>query len=302
MQSTTVLDSLLSNLKLRIRRIRRPARSREALHEFWQNPDPRSLPEEYLSPAASQRSCFLVDLVRRYCPEQTSVLEIGCNAGRNLDFLYRAGFEDLHAIEINGRALKLMGETYPDWAANVRIHNSSIEDALPPMESNRYGLVFTMAVLEHLHTDSERCFADIARITRDHLITIEDENKVSWRHFPRLYQRIFEPLGLQQIEETVCNEEELSVTPERVITVGNLQVRLKWNSGKDFNSTRPTWRTYEGRERIYATRPSRKRERDLSRVVHTPSPKLSRDVRHRVRRPGVGDPLRGARARRLIAA
>ncbi len=101
----------------------------------------------------------------------------------------------------------------------MKIHNSSIEDALPQMNSNRYGLVFTMAVLEHLHTDSERCFADIARITRDHLITIEDESKVSWRHFPRLYQRVFEPLGLQQIEATVCNEEEHGLSKVHVARV-----------------------------------------------------------------------------------
>jgi len=61
-----------------------------------------------------------------------------------------------------------------------------------------------MAVLEHIPTESEFIFGEMCRITRHLLITIEDEQGISWRHFPRNYQRVFESLGLKQIEEINC--------------------------------------------------------------------------------------------------
>ena len=61
-----------------------------------------------------------------------------------------------------------------------------------------------MAVLEHLHPESNWVFGEIARITSSILITIEDERSVYWRVFPRNYRRIFERRGMVQIEEHSC--------------------------------------------------------------------------------------------------
>jgi hypothetical protein len=57
-----------------------------------------------------------------------------------------------------------------------------------------------MAVLEHIHRDSEWIFRKLARCTRRFLVTIEDEGSVSERHFPRDYGEVFQALGLTQIE------------------------------------------------------------------------------------------------------
>lgn len=84
-----------------------------------------------------------------------------------------------------------------------------MEEGLPSMQINSYDLVFTMAVLEHLHKDSEYVFKDIARIAKQYLLTIEDESGISKRHFPRNYQAIFEPLGLKQIYEEIYEEEHV---------------------------------------------------------------------------------------------
>ncbi len=214
-----MLDSFIASLRLRIKRLSRPAKSRKELHDFWKDPEAGNSPDDYLSPDTALRSQFLVDLAARHCDPAMAVLEVGCNAGRNLDFLYRAGFCDLHAIEINAQALELLRNTFPEWAGEAQLHNRAIEDVLPAMDSDRFGLVFTMAVLEHIHSDSAEVFAEIARVTKDYLITIEDERRVSSRHFPRQYQQIFEPLGLQQIEATVCNDREHGLSDVHVARV-----------------------------------------------------------------------------------
>jgi hypothetical protein len=58
-----------------------------------------------------------------------------------------------------------------------------------------------MAVLEHLHPDSEWVFAEMVRVCQRLLITIEDEGGRSSHHTPRNYRTVFEGLGLEQIAE-----------------------------------------------------------------------------------------------------
>jgi hypothetical protein len=57
-----------------------------------------------------------------------------------------------------------------------------------------------------VHTDSDWIFAEIARVADRYVITVEDELGLSWRHFPRNYREVFEPLGLTQIEELSCKD------------------------------------------------------------------------------------------------
>jgi len=178
--------------------------SRAELHEYWRRPsDGVNLPESYAGPKG--RSAFLVRIVSRYVEPGSRILEIGSNVGRNLDYLFHAGFRDgLTGIEISEDAVVLMKDTYPEMAANVRIYNSAVEDTVRTLEDQAFDLVFTMAVLEHIHTSSEWLFREIVRITRRYLVTIEDERGYSGRHFPRNYRQVFEALEMRQIEEMSC--------------------------------------------------------------------------------------------------
>lgn len=156
-------------------------------------------PEDYLEGA--ERSRFLVDLVRTYARPEWRILEIGCNIGRNLQHLFLAGFSNLEGIEISEEAVRQLRAAFPKMAQHANIRVAPAEEALPSLEDKSFGLVFTMAVLEHIHAESEWLFAHIVRITGKILITIEDEKNVSERHFPRNYQRVFEKLGMRQVHK-----------------------------------------------------------------------------------------------------
>jgi len=176
-------------------------RSRRELHDYWASPTDRgNHPEEYA--AARDRSEFLVALLERYVDHDAHVLEVGTNVGRNLEHLRRAGFRSLTGIELSRQAVQLMQLEYPNVAREARILNLPVEDAIVELADDGYDVVFTMAVLEHIHPDSEWVFREMTRVMRRLLITIEDEQGVSERHFPRNYERIFEPLGLTQVEST----------------------------------------------------------------------------------------------------
>ncbi len=175
--------------------------SREELAEFWRNPpNARNKPDAYRR--APGRSEFLVDLLSQHAPAGSSVLEIGCNVGRNLNALYKAGYGPIAAIEISEPAIKEMKVAFPDLAAAANILNKPVEEAIPELEDGAYDVVFSMAVLLHIHPDSDWVFEHIARVTKSVLVTIEDESTSNTRIFPRKYKEIFEALGLRQVAET----------------------------------------------------------------------------------------------------
>ncbi|MDP2943351.1 MAG: class I SAM-dependent methyltransferase, partial [Candidatus Omnitrophota bacterium] len=161
--------------------------------------DGKNIPSEYLKD--KERSIFLLNLAKRYIEEGQKVLEIGCNVGRNLNELFLSGFYDLSGVEISKNAVEMMRKAYPDMAGKIKIYNGAVESFIEDFKDNSFDLVFTMAVLEHIPTESEFIFSHMARIAKKNLITIEDERGLSWRHFPRNYKKIFEKLGLKQIQE-----------------------------------------------------------------------------------------------------
>ena len=170
------------------------------MHAYWRAPaDAANRAAEYLAPRAEPRSRLLVEVLRSYVERDARVLEVGCNAGRNLKHLWDAGFRNLEGVEISPEAVDLLRRTYPELAA-TRIRVSSIEDAAPSFADNHWDVVFTMAVLEHVHTDSDWVFQHLARASRRFVVTVEDERGASVRHFPRNYRTVFEPLGLEEVE------------------------------------------------------------------------------------------------------
>jgi SAM-dependent methyltransferase len=187
------------------RRLSHRPESRDRLHEYWRRPwDGDNLPDSYVE--GDDRSAFLFELIARHSSPDARVLELGCNVGRNLRFLLDNGYERLEAIEISGPALERMKDVHPHVAAAATVHNAPLEDVLPTLPDGSFDVVFSLAVLEHIHPDSESVFAEIARVAGGVLVTVEDEAVHSWRHFPRNYRKIFEPLGLEQVEERSCRD------------------------------------------------------------------------------------------------
>ena len=94
---------------------------------------------------------------------------------------------------------------FPDMATNIVLYNDAVENVIKEMPDSKYDIVFTMCVLEHIHEDSSWVFGEMARITRKALITLEDEDAVSWRTFARNYQKVFEGVGMNQVEFNDCS-------------------------------------------------------------------------------------------------
>jgi len=173
-------------------------KTRDEILNFWKNPNDINLPETYI---LGQRSLLLSELFKQTDIKlDYSILELGCNVGRNLNYLFSKGYKNLSGIEINLNAKPIMERIFPHIYEYATIYWNSIEDTI----MQQVDVIFTMAVLEHIHPDSEWIFEEIKNRLDKYLITIEDENVVSDRHFVRNYKDVFENLGLTQIYEQNC--------------------------------------------------------------------------------------------------
>jgi SAM-dependent methyltransferase len=174
--------------------------NRDELHSYWKSrsDNDRNSPSDYLD--SIERSQFLLDLISPYVDKRNQILEPGCNVGRNLNYLYSHGFDQLSGIEINPDAVEMLKTEHPDLASEADIYQGEIENIITEFESGEFDIVFTMAVLEHIHPDSEFIFEEIARVADEYIVTIEDEASTSHRHVPRNYKDIFTQFDFELIK------------------------------------------------------------------------------------------------------
>ncbi len=195
------------NIQILLKKIKRlvkdDSKPIDDIHTYWEQPlDGTNTPKDYL--VGEEKSTYLFNKIGAL--KENSILEIGCNVGRNLNYLYQKGFNSLSGIEISKNAIDEMKASYRTTYDKVLIHNTSVEDFFMSSNEDRYDLIFTMAVLEHIHTDSDWIFEKMVETTNRYIITIEDERSISWKHFPRNYKKKFEELGMTQVDFEDCSD------------------------------------------------------------------------------------------------
>ena len=178
-----------------------PKLSREEAQGYWTAPpDEKNFPDRYAY-GDTKRSDELVRFADRLVSKEAAILEIGCNAVRNLNHLHRSGFTNLSAIEISPAAVAFFAKAFPEAAKAADVKVGSFEDILPTYPDRRFDLLFSMAVMMHIHPASTFLFSHMVRVSRI-VLAIEDEREsTSTRHFGRNYRDVFEPLGTKQILE-----------------------------------------------------------------------------------------------------
>jgi SAM-dependent methyltransferase len=142
---------------------------------------------------------FLHDLWSPEVSPSDTVVEIGCNAGANLERLSQLGYPRLGGVEINPNAMVEMRSAFPQLARSADIHLGRIEEVLPALKDNAFDVVFAMAVLHHVHPSSRGVFAEMVRVAGQYICVLEPEQTTSHYVFCRNYQRVFEGLGCRQI-------------------------------------------------------------------------------------------------------
>lgn len=173
---------------------------------YWRTAGGDNAPGEY-AVASPTRAAFLLGLVRALEPRPFSVLEVGCNVGRNLEILRREGIPHLAGIDVRDCSVE-MEEHFPELAASALFWWRPAAVALKYLNEDVFDVVFSLAALMHMAEDS--IMVEMSRVARNHVITIEIEDRGWPLFYPRDYRAVFEGLGFRQIYEQVAMDEPLN--------------------------------------------------------------------------------------------
>lgn len=140
----------------------------------------------------------LLDDLIEVVPASASFLDIGCNAGRNLKYLYDREFRDLGGIDINRESIDVVfKEKYPDVHAASWLAVGNAAEEIKQVSSERYDVVFSAGVLSFIEPRDKSLFADMVRVSKKYIAVFAQENaphSLGWN-----FQHVFESLGCTMI-------------------------------------------------------------------------------------------------------
>jgi SAM-dependent methyltransferase len=145
--------------------------------EFWANPqlsdisdfERRITKPEFFLGLRDVTKLIVATLKKHVRSYSSSILELGCNVGRNLYGLKRAGYFNLHGIEINPRAVELGRKHFN--LDNIDIKIGSIEDLIEGIDP--VDCIFTVGVL--MHNPNDWILDVIKRKAKRVILTSENE-------------------------------------------------------------------------------------------------------------------------------
>ncbi|WP_121823106.1 class I SAM-dependent methyltransferase [Halostella salina] len=176
----------------------------------WADRSGEYSPTYYAHYGPDATSELIQSVLERRAGREASVLEVGCSAGRHLAALADAGFSDLTGVDVNGEALDVLAETYPDLAATGTFHETTIEEYVTGLD-DAFDAVFSVETLQHIHPDAEWVFDELVRITDGVLVTVENESGAAGavnyvdQDVPLYYRDwngVFTDRGLVEVEST----------------------------------------------------------------------------------------------------
>lgn len=154
-------------------------------------------PEQYLD--ADDMTRVVLDPVCALVPTDAAFLEVGCNAGRNLEYLRRRGYARLTGVDINPVAVReTLPRHLPELARVAELRVGDAAECLRALPTGAYDVVFAMFVLLHVPPGRMALFAEMARVCRG---TIVVANDACGYPYPYDYARLFTRLGCTQVRE-----------------------------------------------------------------------------------------------------
>ena len=170
------------------------------------------------APKWSSRSQSIINLLSPLITKEDSILEIGCNTGRNLNHLWQAGYKNVRGMEISEHFVKRLRIEYP-CLAMIPVDIGPAELSIQRYDSESVDVIFTMSVLEHLHPDRRFLFEEIARVARKYVLAIEPRHgKRSHMQYPWDIKNEFTAVGLPHID----------TKPWSVLWAGDLTPENEW--------------------------------------------------------------------------
>jgi len=177
--------------------------TKEEAHAFWKDATGKNAPEQYLFGDGTElRSHYLCNKINalKLDKKATTILEIGCNAGRNLIALGVEGYRKVFGVEISQKAVDFFTETTADMVWKPQIFCKAAEEFVADLMPYSVDLIYTMATLLHIHPDSEQLFQSIKNACKTHLMLIEYEGSDALTSSSRIWERNYAEIFSEEFD------------------------------------------------------------------------------------------------------
>lgn len=179
-----------------------------ATREHWER-HPTIAVFDGIDPASQSQMDEIMALV----PDRTAaILDLGCNVGRHLDYLYRQGYRNLRGVDWSANALRDMAQRYPEAHAASKLTCASFEQFLSaspePVE-----LVYTRGATFELVHPAFPLIRQVCRIARHYVVMVISE---AGHAYPRFWEYEF---ARQGFELTHLRRPASALTPEHRVSL-----------------------------------------------------------------------------------
>lgn len=165
--------------------------------EYWQSQTSDSIhnPMQYLIPDEMTELMF-ADISKRL-GYKTSFIEIGCNSGGNLKYLFDLGYRNLAGIEINRYAVEeVLKKEYPELYDVCNFYVGNASEEIKKIRSSSFDVVFSKAVLIHIPPSQRSLFREMVRISKKYIVVYTSEVGLP---FPYDFDKVFNELGCKTV-------------------------------------------------------------------------------------------------------
>ena len=139
----------------------------------------------------------LVKEIEERANKNDGFLDIGCNVGRFLNYLYFNGFRNLKGVDINKNIIEYSKKVFPDLPSENIIVKKSIEELLMKSKNHEYDIVYTHGHTVELIHRTYPLVKHLSRISKKFIILLIQEIGMET---PRMWEYEFNKYGFDLIK------------------------------------------------------------------------------------------------------
>lgn len=157
--------------------------------EHWEQ-HPTASAFEGIDPASQAQMDEIVSLV----PERdAAILDMGCNVGRHLDYLYRQGYRNLRGVDWSSKAIRDMAVRYPEMHASSKLTSASFQEFLTS-QPEPVDLVYTRGATFELVHPGFPLVRHVCRVAKRYAVLVISE---AGHAYPRYWEYEFAREGFE---------------------------------------------------------------------------------------------------------
>lgn len=136
---------------------------------------------------------LMAEVMELATDKQSSILDMGCNVGRHLNYLYQQGYQNLRGVDFSGNAIKDMSRRYPEMHSASQLTVASFQEYLAN-SPEMVDIVYTRGATFELVHPSFPLIKHVCSIARHYVVMVISE---TGHAYPRFWEYEFARQGFE---------------------------------------------------------------------------------------------------------